>query len=83
MVAFKPREWRGSKGGSAQEDSAAALAKELTGHPAGTVSAIYVTSDGGAQMQDLYDLVEALDPSKVEVVDANQLADLVEQAEGG
>lgn len=75
VVAFKPREWRGARGGGKDELNATAMAAELGSDPAGTVTAIYVTSDGGGDLAMLYDLVAAL-PPHVRVVDANALAGL-------
>ena len=41
----------------------------------GSVSAVYVTSDGGADLGDVYDMVAALE-DHVEIVDEAALADL-------
>jgi hypothetical protein len=66
-VLFRPQEWRGTSGAadpllqpflvSAQE-----MAARLSALPRGTVTQIYLTSDGGAQLEDLFDMVAALEP---------------------
>ena len=78
VVAFKPREWRGARSGGKDERNATAMAAELGDDPPGTVTAIYVTSDGGGNLGMLYDFVAAL-PPHVRVVDANALAGLAMQ----
>lgn len=66
VVLFRPREWRGTSGSSSipfSKDtmlSAKDMAAELNAYPKGTVSHIYLTSDGGAKLDDLYDLVKGL-----------------------
>ena len=52
--------------------NASMMATEINGYAAGTVSYIYMTSDGGAKLQDYYDLVPKLGPH-VKVVSANTL----------
>jgi len=52
VVLFRPREWRGidGRGGSLAREfylSVEDMAKELETYPRGTVTAIYMTSDGG------------------------------------
>ena len=75
VVLFRPREWRGSGKstepfGQKQMLNATDMAKEVNGYPRGTVTAIYLTSDGGATLDQFYDLVKDLDPH-VKVVDHN------------
>eukprot|EP00041_Stephanoeca_diplocostata_P012917 m.218194 g.218194 ORF g.218194 m.218194 type:complete len:572 (-) comp19143_c0_seq3:165-1880(-) len=68
VVLFKPQEWRGTTcTGAAQCPSAAQMAARLSNFPRGTVTNIYVTSDGGGNLQMLYDMVDALD-AHVELV---------------
>ena len=57
VVLFKPREWRGDRGGGKQNINATQMAAELSGYPKGTVSNIYVTSDGGANLDLVYDMM--------------------------
>jgi len=79
-VLFRPHEWRGTKGSLVPGEhdtllSVAEMASQINGYPKGTVTHIYLTSDGGGNLQDLYDLVAAFD-DHVEVVSHNVLADM-------
>lgn len=56
------------------------MAAEVNGFPKGTVSHIYLTQDGGANLGTLYDLVPLLD-EHVEIVNHNILADMAIQRE--
>ena len=47
-VVFRPNEWRGINGGS-QNLNVTDMAKSINNYPKGTVSAIYITSDGGVR----------------------------------
>lgn len=60
-VLFKPREWRGAGGGDKQNLNATQLAREINSQPRGTVTSLYVTSDGGANLELIYSMVEKLD----------------------
>ncbi|MDA8639338.1 hypothetical protein N9L31_00045 [bacterium] len=81
-VVFRPREWRGARAtGGLNELSVSQLAKEINGYDRGTVAAIYTTSDGGFTIQNLVDLVAALQ-DHVEIVDHVTLAQMVAQKEG-
>jgi len=80
FVLFRPHEWRGTSGSKIPGEhdtmlSAAEMASQINNYARGTVTHIYLTSDGGANIGDLYDLVAALD-SHVEVVSHNVLADM-------
>jgi hypothetical protein len=79
-VLFRPHEWRGTTGSLVPGEhdtmlSVADMASQINGYPKGTVTNIYLTSDGGGNLQDLYDLVAAFD-DHVEVVSHNVLADM-------
>ena len=37
------------------------MAAEINGYPVGTVSHLYITSDGGMQLGDVFDMVHLLD----------------------
>ena len=83
VVVFKPREWRGTEEGAAPLTkhnylSVEQMAYELNHLPLGTVSWIYVTSDGGAGIDLLYDLVQVLD-EHVKVVNHESLVSLALQ----
>jgi hypothetical protein len=62
VVLFRPREWRGTGGHSnipfstKEYLSERDMATELNGYPQGTVCYIYLTSDGGANLDSLYNL---------------------------
>jgi hypothetical protein len=91
LVLFRPRTWRGTDGhgpiwiGNLSQPfsksayyNASTMAEEINNYAAGTVSYIYMTSDGGAKLQDYYDLVPQLQPH-VKVVSANQLVSMALQ----
>eukprot|EP00013_Stygamoeba_regulata_P004035 CAMPEP_0177641364 /NCGR_PEP_ID=MMETSP0447-20121125/7026_1 /TAXON_ID=0 /ORGANISM="Stygamoeba regulata, Strain BSH-02190019" /LENGTH=617 /DNA_ID=CAMNT_0019143475 /DNA_START=168 /DNA_END=2021 /DNA_ORIENTATION=+ len=84
VVMFRPREWRGSNSTGAPPLSKAnyltptEMAAELNTDPRGTVTHIYLTSDGGASLDTLYDMVGALD-EHVSIVSTHQLVDLALQ----
>ena len=64
-VVFAPHEWRGTRGSKlpwANEEnlSVKAMAAEINAYKRGSVTAIYLTSDGGANLQDVDQLVAAL-----------------------
>jgi hypothetical protein len=66
-VLFRPREWRGTSGESDRLPFTrkfnlppGEMAAEINGYPPGTVTYIYLTSDGGADLDALYDLVPYL-----------------------
>ena len=48
-VVFRPNEWRGISDNNPQTLDIKKKAAEVNGYPLGTVSAIYVTSDGGVR----------------------------------
>ena len=77
-ILFRPSEWRGTSGSANPIEhpfllSAAEMALLINAYPPGTVTHIYMTSDGGAQLQDFYDLAGLL-AEHVDVVDAGTLA---------
>jgi len=74
VVLFRPREWRGTDASGAPPFSgqnyltAVEMAKEVNTYPGGTATQIYVTSDGGANLDTIYSLVALLE-EHVELVD--------------
>ena len=83
VVVFKPREWRGTDSGDAPLTrhnflSVEQMATELNSLPKGTVTWIYMTSDGGAGLEMMYDLVPQLE-EHVQVVSHETLIDLALQ----
>lgn len=83
-VVFRPREWRGPSGGNnfthPEYKSVAEMAAEVNDYPRGTVTFIYMTSDGGANLTDYDGLVANLLPH-VSVVDHSTLIDMALAAE--
>jgi len=82
-VLFKPREWRGTGGSSIPFShknylTVKEMAAEINGYPKGTVSNIYLTSDGGANLDTLYKLVPQLD-EHVQIVNHNTIVDFALQ----
>jgi len=66
VVMFRPREWRGTSPSKIPFShreylSVDDMAKELNTLPLGSVTWIYLTSDGGGHLDNVYDLVSKLD----------------------
>jgi hypothetical protein len=87
-VVFKPREWRGTVYPENVPLSrhnfltVEQMAFEInTLYPHGTIAYIYITSDGGAGLEMIYDLVKILE-SHVQVVDHETLINLARQRGG-
>jgi hypothetical protein len=86
-VVFRPREWRGTQGSTTLPFSRREyltvdeMAQEVNGYKPGTVSYIYLTSDGGANLTAFSGLAERLAPH-VEVVPTSTLVDMALAAEG-
>ncbi len=75
VVVFAPNEWRGISGQHEpwlhpQLLSAKQQSDKIAAYKPGAAAALYVTSDGGACLQDVDDLVRLL-PEHVHVVDAD------------
>lgn len=82
VVVFRPNEWRGTTGGLLPGPfmlNATAFAERINAYPRGTVSHIYMTSDGGANLSDYSALVAAL-AEHVLVVPPDAIADLAVQS---
>jgi len=81
FVLFRPFEWRGTSESTSIPFekhtllTAKDMGKLINGYPKGTVTAIYMTSDGGGKLQDFYDLVGELD-EHVQVVSHTAIADM-------
>ena len=84
VVVFRPREWRGTGSPDgvpfARHNflTPAQQAAELSALPAGSVTYIYITSDGGGDLQMIYDMVPLL-AAHVQVVDHETLTELALQ----
>ena len=81
---FKPREWRGTDKDNApifggnnyltEEEMAA----EINGYPKGSVSHLYLTSDGGMNLPTLYKMIDMLQ-DHVKVVNHEELTEMARQ----
>ena len=74
VVMFKPNEWRGSRGGNPKipfdhdrDLPAKDMADKINKYKPGTVEAIYITSDGGANLDLVYNMTGYLE-EHVEIV---------------
>ncbi len=76
-VIFRPREWRGIDN---DEDeffhSPQKMAEELGGYPKGTVTWVYMTSDGGLNLENSFMEMVKILPAHVELVSADTAAKL-------
>ena len=85
IVLFRPRQWRGIDGsGSGNEEPfylrPEDMADELGSYPPGTVSWVYMTSDGGLSLENSFmELVRILSPN-VELVSADTAVRLALEA---
>ena len=71
-VVFAPHEWRGTRGakspfGRQMNLNVTEMAAQINGYKRGTVTAIYLTSDGGGNLGDIDQLVGVLE-NHVQVV---------------
>lgn len=87
VVLFRPREWRGVDGSGTgilapytlrPED----MARELAGYPRGTVAYVYMTSDGGLNLENSFTAMIPDLPAHVHLVSADSAARLALQAAG-
>jgi putative glycoside hydrolase with GxGYxYP motif len=86
VVLFRPREWRGIDDGRGEFMdkkfylSPKNMAKELGEYPQGTVTAVYMTSDGGLTLNNsILELVKIL-PEHVRLVSADRAIQLALEA---
>jgi len=85
VVVFRPREWRGIDNSGSDLTapfylSPDKMADELASYPPGTVSWVYMTSDGGLSLENSFmELVRIL-PPKVRLVSADAAAKLALEA---
>jgi hypothetical protein len=87
LVVFEPQSWRGTDEREATPYfySVEKKAQEINSYPKGSVSYLYLTSDGGFEINNVFELVRKLDDHVV-VVDSRQLAGLAlerERSKGG
>jgi len=78
VVLFKPREWRGLDGSSLQAMSVENQAKSINSLEKGSVTHLYLTSDGDNSIDSFYQLAKQLD-NHVVIVNTDTLTDLALQ----
>jgi len=81
VVVFRPRQWRGvDDSGSGPTEpfyiNPARMADELGSYPPGTVTAIYMTSDGGLSLENSFLALSRQLPPGVRIVSADAAAQL-------
>ncbi|MCC6217822.1 MAG: hypothetical protein IT376_23385 [Polyangiaceae bacterium] len=84
LAVFRPREWRGVDDTNAVFlPSPQRLADELGAYPPGTVTWVYMTSDGGLTLENSFIQLVKLLPPHVQLVSADTAARLAIEASGG
>ncbi|MDB9786851.1 hypothetical protein OAB57_01985 [Bacteriovoracaceae bacterium] len=81
VVLFRPRQWRGihGKGNSITKNfflTPKDMASELSKYPRGTVSYVYMTSDGGLNLKNSFMTMAKLLPKHVQLVSADKAIEL-------
>ena len=77
VALFRPREWRGiNKDTDPFFQSPQRMAEELGGYPKGTVTWVYMTSDGGLTLQNSFLTLAKLLPAHVNLVSTDTAARL-------
>lgn len=77
VAVFRPREWRG-----VNDDSSpfflgpSRMADEIAGYPRGTVTWVYMTSDGGLTLENSFQALASLLPAHVQLVSTDTAASL-------
>merc|ERR1739838_563839 len=83
VVVFKPREWRGTGNGVLGDIgdnylSEEEMAAEINGYEKGSVAHLYLTGDGGMNLQTIYKMVDMLD-GHVKIVNHEELTEMARQ----
>ncbi len=77
LALFRPREWRGvDKDADPHFYSPQKMADEIAGYPKGTVTWVYMTSDGGLNLENSFTPLAKLLPPYVELVSTDTAAKL-------
>ena len=77
LALFRPREWRGVDNDSDPRFlSPQKMADEIGGYPKGTVTWVYMTSDGGLTLENSFTAVAKLLPPHVKLVSTDTAAKL-------
>jgi hypothetical protein len=80
---FRPREWRGVDDDTDPFfQSPERLAEELGGYPRGTVTWMYMTSDGGLTLENSFMELSGILPPHVRLVSADTAARLALSSAG-
>jgi hypothetical protein len=83
VAVFRPREWRGI---NSETDpfflTPQKMAEELAGYPPGTITGVYMTSDGGLTLENSVGTLAGLLPNRVRLVSADTAARLALEAWG-
>jgi hypothetical protein len=84
-VLFRPREWRGidDSGSGLTEPfylSPQNMADEIVSYPRGTVAYVYMTSDGGLNLENSFMTLVQLLPDHIKLVSADTAARLAIEA---
>jgi len=83
VAVFRPREWRGVGDDSSPFTlSASGMAAEIGGYPPGTVTWVYMTSDGGLTLDNSFVALAQLLPPHVQLVSTDTAAILALAASG-
>jgi len=77
LALFLPREWRGVDDSSAEFfPSPRRMAEQIESYPPGTITWVYMTSDGGLSLENSFDELVPLLPSRVQLVSTDTAAKL-------
>lgn len=83
LALFRPREWRGVDGRDTEFfPTPQTMADQLGAYPPGTVTWVYMTSDGGLTLQNSYMELVKLLPPNVQLVSGDAAAKLALAASG-
>lgn len=80
LAVFRPQSWRGVDDRDEFHQTPQAMADRLGALPRGTVSWMYMTSDGGLSLENSYFALLPLLPAHVELISADAAADLAIRA---
>lgn len=83
VALFRPRQWRGvNNDADVHFLSPARMAEEIGAYPRGTVTWVYLTSDGGLTLENSFLAVAAMLPAHVQLVSTDAAARLAVAAAG-
>ena len=80
LAVFRPQTWRGVDGSDDFHPTPQQMAQRLADLPKGTVTWVYMTSDGGLSLKNSYDALTGLLAGHVQLVSADAAAALALQA---